>query len=148
MQILPASREDLLTVVSWITSEQNCRLWAGPMVSFPVELDVLMEEIEFSVSNSVIAVMSDDIVVFAQIIKKSPDRNHIARFIIDPAKRGQGLGLEFFEALLSLAFASVTTASLNVYRFNQPAVNLYRKFGFHEDKTASTQDTIFMMKHQ
>ncbi len=148
MQILPASKEDLLIVVSWITSEENCRFWAGPIVSFPVELDELMEEIEFSATNSVIAVENGEIVGFAQIIKKSPDRNHIARFIIDPTKRGQGLGFEFFEALLSLALASATTASLNVYRFNQPAVSLYRKFGFHEDKTASTRDTIFMLKHQ
>ncbi len=148
MQILPASKEDLLIVVSWITSEESCRLWAGPMVSFPVDLDVLMGEIEFSATNSVIAVEHGEIVGFAQIIKKSPHRNHIARFIIDPTKRRQGLGLEFFEALLSLALAGAATASLNVYRFNQPAVGLYRKFGFHEDKTASTQDTIFMLKRQ
>ena len=146
MTLQQATETDLARVVSWIDSERNCRLWAGPWVSYPIVLHVLQREIEFQPTNSFVARIENDITGFGQILARPGSVNHLARIIVNPVYRGMGYGTGLLEALISTASQGSETITLNVYRANNIAVAVYNKLGFVEDVSRSTDENLFMVK--
>jgi hypothetical protein len=47
-----ATDEDLNTVISWIDDKEACKLWAGPLVRFPLNLEGRRQDIEYSTQNT------------------------------------------------------------------------------------------------
>ena len=146
MQLLQATENDLAEVTSWIDSERACRLWAGPSVSYPICLGVLVEEIEFRETNSYIARIDNEISGFGQILDKSHGVNHLARIIVGPEFRGKGHGFQLLNSLVSIATKNANTITLNVYRSNNVALDMYKKLGFNEDPKRSNTENVFMAK--
>ena len=52
MTLRPATAEDLNTAISWIKDKEACKLWAGPLVRFPLSFESLKEDMEFSAKNT------------------------------------------------------------------------------------------------
>ena len=146
MKLKQATEDDLRIVASWIDSERNCRFWAGPHVSYPIRMSVLIREIGFRESHSYIGLVAKEIAGFGQIIDKSRGVNHLARIIVNPKQRGKGYGFELLDSLVSIASKNADTITLNVYRANKTAVNIYKRLGFVEDKNRSTNENVFMVK--
>jgi ribosomal-protein-alanine N-acetyltransferase len=146
MKTYLATKKNLEEVASWIETKQDCRIWGGPSISYPIRLGALIEEIGFRANNSFVYKVKDRILAFGQVIKKTDGRNHLARIITSPECRGKGYGLEFCNALISIATDSGDMITLNVYRTNQAAVALYERLEFTEDKDKSTNENIFMVK--
>ena len=77
------------------------------------------------------------------------DRNlHIGRFFINPQKQGQGLGSQAVRKFVSLAFekGDIDSISLNVFKANQRAQNLYQKEGFEIVQTIEAPVRKYLMK--
>ncbi len=146
MSLYPATRKHLAAVISWLETEQDCRFWAGPSVRYPVELESLIEDINFSPDNAYILEAGDNVVAFGQVIRKNNRRYHLARIIIHPDYRGKGYGLELCKALVAMVPESSRVITLNVYRSNSGAVALYEKLGFVEDQAKSTNGNLFMVR--
>ena len=146
MKIYHATEKNLEEVVSWIKTKQDCRIWGGPSISWPIRLEALIEEISFRADNSYVYKVKEEIIAFGQVIKKAEGSNHLAKIITSPDSRGKGHGLQLCNALISIAKESGDIITLNVYRTNQAAVVLYEKLGFKEDKYKSTNENVFMAK--
>jgi ribosomal-protein-alanine N-acetyltransferase len=146
MKAYLATKKNLEEVASWIDTRQDCRIWGGPSVSYPIELEALIEEIGFRDNNSFVYKVKERVLAFGQVIKKDDDLNHLARIITSPKCRENGYGFELCNALISIATDSGDMITLNVYRTNQAAVALYESLGFTEDKDKSTSENIFMVK--
>lgn len=147
MDILPATKENLEEVVSWINTEEECRLWAGPAVTFPVMLATLCKEISFAPDNSFACISEQGLLAFGQVIKKADGYSHLARIIANPEFRGQGLGRKICTKLVDYASSAATgKISLNVYRHNEVAVSLYESLGFREQVDKSDPINVFMIK--
>lgn len=146
MKLQQATDNDLAKVVSWIDSEKSCRMWGGPLVSYPICLDVLVSEIEFRETNSYVSLIENELVGFGQIFERSQGTNHLARIIVNPESRGKGYGFEFLKYLISVASKGADSITLNVYRSNDAALNVYKKLGFEEDYQRSTTNNVFMVK--
>jgi ribosomal protein S18 acetylase RimI-like enzyme len=131
----------------WITTAQECELWAGGRVAFPIDWDALPSAVEFAPANAFSRVESSAFVAFGQRISKTQGRGHLARLIVNPMRRGRGYGAALVRALLEQARrASFERVSLNVSASNAPAVSLYVKLGFadavrppDEPQTAGTR---------
>jgi ribosomal protein S18 acetylase RimI-like enzyme len=125
--------EDLSILISWINDKDACRLWAGPQVRFPLSLDSLKEDINFSEENTFSMINDEgEFWGLGQLIEKENGRIHLARLIISPIQRGQGFGNLLCRLLIDAAgdrFGKVNL-SLNVYSKNTKAVRLYEKLGF------------------
>jgi [ribosomal protein S18]-alanine N-acetyltransferase len=122
---------DLAVVASWIASQRECALWAGPTVPFPLELSALPDQI--GMSGAINVALDDDqgLVAFGQVVQHPPDRAHLARVIVRPGVRRRGLGRVLVEALLARAgVAGLSRVTLNVYRDNVAAAALYAELGF------------------
>jgi len=145
MILRPTSDEDLSILISWIKDKNACKLWAGPQVRFPLSLDGLKKDIEFSEENTFSMINDDgDFLGLGQLIEKEKGRMHLARLIISPNQRGQGYGNLLCRLLIDKGgdrFGKVNF-SLNVYSHNKKAVRLYEKLGFTQslDSNESSED--------
>jgi [ribosomal protein S18]-alanine N-acetyltransferase len=136
----PATLEDLRIVLGWITSPEELRLWGGPALSFPPVVEKTWQEIDASDQNT-FSLMNPkrDVVGFGQTLFREPNTVHLARIIVSPALRGEGIGRILCQQLMRAGVLSyrVSAFTLNVYTDNTPAVKLYRSLGF----TVVAQDT-------
>lgn len=149
-ELRAASLLDLSVVAGWIRSAELCRQWAGERVAFPIQNDRLPHEIEFEKAESWCLLEGGTILGFGQIVPKSASRQHLARLVIEPESRGQGLGRVLAEHLLELALAkSPSCVSLNVSANNPAAVALYRSLGFRpaERPEGELESTSEYMEH-
>lgn len=72
-------------------------------------------------------------VAFGQLLPRGPGRQHFARIITAPDRRGEGLGARIVTRLLAQARASgASVATLNVRPGNVEALRLYLRLGFVE----------------
>jgi ribosomal protein S18 acetylase RimI-like enzyme len=147
MKFLPASISDLEELIAWISTEEECRIWAGPVVTFPINKRRLLDQISFSPENSLSCKSDLGLLAFGQVIKKDDGRSHLARIITNPTYRGQGFGRIICGYLVDYAFELGSgKVSLNVYRGNVPARRMYESLGFTEQPEMSDEANIFMLR--
>ena len=145
-----ATISNLLEAATWIGSAEEAALWAGFRVSYPVDLNTLENDLEFAYASSWVLVEADSLVGFGQLVPKPADRRHIARLIVDPARRGSGLGRLLAEFLLEAAREfNCTRISLNVDPLNIAALSLYLDLGFVEAERPSDEpeSTSLYLEH-
>ena len=92
--------------------------------------DVLQEELNNPNSEYFVAKLENNILGFAGIWK-AVDDVHITDIVVKKSNRQTGIGSKLLEKLIQTAksqnFNSIT---LGVNEHNQPAINLYLKYGF------------------
>ena len=126
---------DFPIVASWIGSEAECRLWCGARVSYPIDLALLPQVLEFEACESWTGVSRAGVLAFGQLVPKAKGRFHLARLITIPECRGSGLGRLMADHLLKRALARKASAvSLNVFSSNAAALSLYQSLGFSAAK--------------
>ena len=122
-------------------------MWAGPWVRFPLRIEKLSKDIEFSDNNSYCYKNDESIVGFGQLLTKENDWLHLARIIVDPIKRGKGYGTLLCVGLIQIATQKgYKKISLNVYRNNPRAFKLYKKLGFRGVTEKSSEEICHMIK--
>lgn len=130
-QFRSASRHDVSEVITWVDSSDQLRFWAGPGLSFPINLSEFLERIYFSSDNAFVCEDRCGLAAFAQLLTVQPSRLHLARLITHPRTRGQGIGRYMSQCLISEAKRRhATCVTLKVYASNRRAINLYRSLGF------------------
>ena len=129
----PATPHDLTAVLAWIHSPLDLRLWGGPLLTYPPDEVKTWREICADEHNTFALVDSAGTLAgFGQTFPRPSEAVHLGRVILSPAVRGQGLGRVLVRALIASAQERFHPAAitLNVYRDNLPAVQLYRSLGF------------------
>lgn len=123
---------DLQIVSSWIENKADCRSWGGNYMRFPHTVKELAEDIQFPEEKTYSLVdEKDGVIGMGQLLNRN-SRLHLARIIIAPSYRGQGFGRILCEELIKegINVFGATLFSLNVFKFNTPALNLYQNMGF------------------
>ena len=146
MYFREAKLTDLETIILWIPDELSCKIWAGPMVKFPLSIESLSKDIGFSDNNSYCLIKSEAVIAFGQLLPKEKGRLHLARIIVDPSKRAMGYGRRLCNELLQIANQKgYHKISLNVYRNNSSALKLYEDLGFREIAEKSSKENCYMI---
>ena len=123
-----ATLGDLPEVASWVRSAEECERWAGTQVTFPIDLAALPSTLGFTEQNAYAMTLDGAVVAFSQVVAKPKNRQHLAKFIVNPRFRGQGYGRAFLHELLKRTTAD--RISLNVNEGNDIAISLYVAAGF------------------
>ena len=132
-ELRASTTEDLVKAASWIQSVEDCQLWAGARLSFPVDATAVSTALEFDIAESWGLYQDGSLLALGQIVPKFDNRLHLARLIVAPNRRGTGIGRSLAEQLLRIALESGARAvSLNVDASNTPAISLYKSLGFLE----------------
>lgn len=146
-KLRPATVDDLQIILAWITSPELLKLWGGPKLTYPPAAERTWQEIGATEKNAFALVdEAGNIVGFGQTLLREPDAVHLGRVIVSPAVRGKGLGRVLCRQLIQKAIAQYHPAriTLNVYKYNTPAYQLYKSLGFCELSEDSTQNSCRM----
>lgn len=139
------STENAQLVCQWSNSlgKSFQEQWMGPRIPFPLTIQVLQDlEGIFSIFEG------QEFVGLIQKIRQEDSNLHIGRFFINPQKQGQGLGSQALRKFVSLVFENgdIDSISLNVFKANQRAQNLYQKEGFEIIQIVEEPERKYIMK--
>ncbi len=151
MKTHPAEIEHALEIISWLPDKESVMLWGSPYMRYPLVEQGFLEDIYWGEISARIAVGEDGrLIAFGQYYPKL-GRCHLARLIVNPELRGQGLGEEFVAALMENGSEEYATRQFSLYVMtaNKPAYNCYRSLGFtlaeYPDGDAKLEDCVFMV---
>lgn len=133
--------QDMKKLISWVTSEEFLRQFAGNAYTFPLTEEQLIVDIDKMEKTNEILMFkvvdedTDSIIGHLQILRINMinKTGAIGRVLIgEESVRGKGLGENIIRKALDYAFETIglDRVSLNVYDFNIGAVNCYKKVGF------------------
>jgi ribosomal-protein-alanine N-acetyltransferase len=147
LSLRPPCPADYITLAMWVPDAPSCLRWAGPKVPFPFEAAQLAELLYVDQSVSYCLAISDDVpVAFAQHWVLTPGAVHLGRILVNPGRRGQGLGRVLCTQLIAAALAhtQASCVTLRVYTDNLGARQLYQSLGFVREAEQSSQGVDFM----
>ncbi|HEJ5354937.1 GNAT family protein [Pseudomonas aeruginosa] len=141
LQLVPFQLEHFPILQRWFATEKELVQWAGPALRHPLSLEQMHEDLAESRRRPPLRLLwsacrDDQVIGHCQLLF---DRRNgvvrLARIVLAPSARGQGLGLPMLEALLAETFADadIERVELNVYDWNAAARHLYRRAGFREE---------------
>ncbi len=120
--------------MKWFPDQRSCQLWAGPTFRFPFTESTFLEDTRNRELPSYVLLGADERSVgFGQYYLRA-GRCHLARLVIAPKYRGQGLGRSLIGELVELGVKDlrIGECSLFVAADNAPAIRLYQKLGFEK----------------
>ena len=114
--------------------------------------NVLKQELENENTTYIIAKEKEEVVGFAGI-SVCIDEATLNNIVVKKSCRGRGIGGELLESLIDICSdLNLKTFTLEVNTTNEPAIRLYKKFGFKNLGTRkkyynNTQDAYIMTKY-
>lgn len=126
--------EDARPVAGWITTPDELLAFAGPKLTFPLQPQALLDT--KSDGWQVRSLWVDGELVGTGSFILRDGAVHLGHLLVDPERRGQGLGRALVTELLEHArlrspeLARSLRATLNVFADNLPARSLHESLGF------------------
>ena len=133
IRVRPFDGSNLKTLLNWTTTMRELRLWAGGTFTRVPDEATFREHLQ---RKTVKSFQAEDrwgrFIGYAELVGKPGGELTLCRVIIDPARRGLGLGKVFIDRLSQTAFEELgfRRLLLNVFTFNTPALRCYRSLGF------------------
>ncbi|MEO8387577.1 MAG: GNAT family protein [Polaromonas sp.] len=141
---------DYAALGMWVADADSCLRWAGPKLKFPFAPERLPALLaEPGAFSFVLAGGSAEALGFGQFWVREAGVAHLARIILAPSARGQGLGSTLCTLLMAQATCETGARAftLRVYRDNLPALAIYQNLGFSAVPGLSN-DRIFSMRRE
>jgi RimJ/RimL family protein N-acetyltransferase len=141
-------KEDVQRLITWVDSPKLNIIWASKMFTFPLnELQIKEHLQKANKSGTLVFKVIHTINNVSQVIGHAEldvtdKKVKISRLLIAKEQRGKGFGEQMMIALLKFIQKKHPDLQvyLTVFTFNKPAISLYKKLGFIEEKI----DTNFM----
>jgi len=143
MELKQFSQEHFSVLASWFPTEADLIQWGGSKLSFPLDHAQMNGMLNEAIENQPerlcwMALHENCLVGHSQLHFDWKNGNAaLARVAIAPAFRGQKLAALMLNLVMAQAFKSpqVMRLELNVFSFNQSAIQVYKRLGFVEEGT-------------
>ncbi|MBL64077.1 MAG: hypothetical protein CMI30_11800 [Opitutae bacterium] len=132
-RLSPFEERNLGTLLSWVQTNRDLRLWAGDTFPRIPDAPVFRKHLERTEVNAYQAESGKSgFVGYAELVRMPQGDGTLCRVIIDPSRRGMGWGKAFVRLLARESFESLgfNHLLLNVFTLNAPALRCYRSIGF------------------
>ncbi|MDI3213761.1 GNAT family protein [Arthrobacter sp. AL12] len=135
MLLKPTAVDDVDVFLSWVPDKEAMVRWSGPTFSWPLNRLQLEDYLTdphrqywTGIDETTGAVVGHGSMLFDDEAQSC----RLGFIIVDPGRRGEGLGRRLMEQLAATAFKtkSVGEFTLGVYANNSPARSLYESLGF------------------
>ncbi|WP_286157185.1 GNAT family protein [Sinorhizobium sp. RAC02] len=142
MTLIDLENKHFAALGGWLRSERDLVQWGGPDLTYPItdhQLEQMLIEGKTTPPKRLCWMAADATQALVGHVQLALDwRNgvaRIARVMIAPNSRGQGLAVPMLKAVLEKAFSypEIERAELNVYSWNDPAIRTYTKIGFSHE---------------
>ena len=143
IRLVPFTASDIDRLLGWIRSPGELMLWTASSFGFPLTREHIEGHLRDSAERGDRRIFKaveegrEEAVGHIELGAIDP-RNRsvrIGRVLIDPARRGQGLGAAMMRAALSMAFQDLGMhrVELGVFDVNPAAIACYERVGFRRD---------------
>ena len=139
---------DYAALATWVPDAESCARWAGPKLQFPFSPQQLPGLLAEPGAHSFVLNRGPaEALGFCQFWVREAGVAHLARIILAPAARGQGLAATLCRLLMAEAVQAIDAQAftLRVYRDNHPALAVYEGLGF-VTVPAQSDERIFFMR--
>ena len=133
-------REDFDRLLSWIPDDAALLQWAGSIFAWPLDaaqLELYLQPTLAEEPRRLIWRARDETgAVVGHVELNDLEREHgvaiLSRVMVDPARRGEGLGRALVRRALEVAFDELRLhrLELHVFDFNRAAIAAYEGLGF------------------
>jgi len=132
VRLVPTPIEHLPLLQSWFPDCDAAFRWGGPGLRYPFTQATFREDIRWGRMSSWSLVDSAGGQLGFGQYYLNQGRCHLARLVVDPARRGEGLGRRLVGELIRVGLRDlgVDECSLFVLNDNGPAIRCYRALGF------------------
>ena len=123
---------DIDQLMRWFLDEPSIRVWGGPKFRYPFTRHSFLEDIHWGRTDAFsLCGGNDRLAAFGQLYVHH-QRINLARLVVDPARRGRGIGKLLIHRLLATGreIFECREYSLFVFRDNEQALRCYRSMGF------------------
>lgn len=133
-ELRPTTLQDARLVAGWVNCAEELLVFAGPKLTFPLDPRALLDTAADGWQLRSLCVDGELVATGSFILRD--EAIHLGRLLVDPQRRGQGLGRVLVTELLAHARlhspepARCLRATLNVFANNLPARRLYESLGF------------------
>ncbi len=131
-QLVLASVSEMQQLQNWFSSAEQQHSWGGDNFAYPCSQVQFLAQLcrPATTSYSLIAEQDGSLLGFGQLCDRF-GCHHLARLIVSPTLRGQGLAKVLLSELFIKALCQQPKIfSLYVHRHNATAIKLYRDIGF------------------
>lgn len=130
-QLKVASLNDCLALRHYFINLSEVTRWGGEGFSFPLQKHAFLQKLLLPDTQSFVLFRGEQAVGFGQICDRF-GRHHLARLLIFPKFRRQGLSQTLLQGLMLQAIAQNKRLDFSLYVFltNETAINSYLKVGF------------------
>ena len=127
----PACIEDLQIILPWVGTADLLRQWGGPTLAFPATPESVWSAIGAASGNAFALLdSSGELLGFGQAFVRDPNV-HLARLIVAPSRRGQGLARILAMKLIHAAIVHhPDEITLRAQPDKAPAAKLFNSFNF------------------
>ena len=130
------STENIQRVLSWVHCEKDRVLWSGNTFTRGLSAQSFLTHLQrrdlfaYQLLNQ-----KNEIHAYAEVVIQGIDRATLCRIIVNPLRRGKGLGKFICECLISeiREWQGIEEISLNTLTSNEIALKCYKNLGFRED---------------
>jgi len=137
-------------LISWVRSPEELLLFGGPEMSWPLDraqLAAVRSRPDTTAWTGVIPPAAAPVGHIELVVRDESGHGHIARVIVDPARRREGLGRKLVLAALDEAVAGgLQLVTLNVRRQNEAAIRTYTGLGFRTVDSAASDPAVLRME--
>lgn len=148
--IRPFAPADDAAMLSWMGNAGELERVAGPTLSWPLtveQLQGLRDNPDFHAFTAHEAATPDVPLAHLEIVRLTPTAGRLARVVLDPSRRGEGLARPIVGAALDWAAAQgFTDVELRVFADNEPAIRTYVAVGFTTDEPYPDDDRIRVLR--
>lgn len=134
MHLNVATEADVSHLMSWFPTARSVEIWGGPKFRCPFTAETFQKDMHWRQMDSYCLVdPAGDMLAFGQIYERH-GRINLARLVVSPDRRRQGIGKQLVALLMEKGRESfpLQEYSLYVYTDNYPAKACYAGMGFQE----------------
>lgn len=152
MHLVTAYDKYIVELMQWFESEYELRLWSGGDFNYPFDLASFKRDACIhSLCSKVLLSATGELLAFGQYYLRL-GHCHLARLVVNPHMRGQGLVAVLIEELSRVGkceLGVLSSCSLFVMADNTPAIKAYSKLGFKfaaHPKPMTIDNCLYMLK--
>lgn len=141
IELKPFTEYDFETFKGWVQSEEELFQFAGPIFTYPLTNEQLMDYTEMTDKRplKVILKSTNEIIGHCELNFENGN-NRLSRILIGNKElRGQKIGEQIVNKMVDLLFQDpkINEVDLNTFDWNKGAIKCYEKVGFkiNHDKT-------------
>jgi ribosomal protein S18 acetylase RimI-like enzyme len=132
MRLIPFQNDHAAEILRWVTFHEEARQWGGPGIRWPLDVSLFPAWHADPEIQPYVLYEGEELLGYGEVwVDSEEEEVELARLLVKPARRGQGVGQRLVNLLMEQAVLSgYPMAFMRVFPDNHAALACYHRAGF------------------